>query len=272
MPHQFSGDFSVRRIDDLTKDNDLVQELHRHDFYLVLALESAAGQHEIDFIPYTITNNSIFIMRPGQVHRLHLNKESKGCLIQFRSSFFQPPPDRSDLLLRRAGKHTRYKLSPAEFQRLIPALTAVADEFNQKQEQYQEMIHYHLGIFFIELLRHSGSTETGENAGAYHQERLETFLGLVRTHYNRKQPSDYAKMLNISLYQLNSATRTTLDKTCSEVINQEVILEAKRFLLATSSQINQIAYHLGYEDVSYFIRFFKKHTGYSPDAFRQNFS
>ena len=36
-------------------------------------------------------------------------------------------------------------------------------------------------------------------------------------------------------------------------------------------QIKDIADHLGYEDVSYFIRFFKKQTGYTPDAFRQNF-
>ena len=50
-----------------------------------------------------------------------------------------------------------------------------------------------------------------------------------------------------------------------------MILEAKRNLLATSNLVNQIADDLGHEDVSYFIRFFKKHTGYSPEAFRQNF-
>ncbi|WP_409994868.1 helix-turn-helix domain-containing protein [Chitinophaga pinensis] len=49
-----------------------------------------------------------------------------------------------------------------------------------------------------------------------------------------------------------------------------MILEARRQLRATTEQINNIAFRLGYEDVSYFIRFFKKHTGYTPDAFRQN--
>jgi AraC family transcriptional regulator, transcriptional activator of pobA len=42
-------------------------------------------------------------------------------------------------------------------------------------------------------------------------------------------------------------------------------------LLATPNQIKDVADHLGYEDVSYFIRFFKKHTGHSPEAFRRNF-
>ncbi|MBL7932446.1 MAG: AraC family transcriptional regulator, partial [Bacteroidia bacterium] len=72
-------------------------------------------------------------------------------------------------------------------------------------------------------------------------------------------------------YQLNSITKSLLGKTCSEIINEQIILEARRYLLATSNQVNQIAYQLGYEDVSYFIRFFKKHTGHSPDSFRQNF-
>jgi AraC family transcriptional activator of pobA len=46
----------------------------------------------------------------------------------------------------------------------------------------------------------------------------------------------------------------------------------KRCLLATSNQVNQTAYRLGYDDVSYFTRFFKKQSGYSPDAFRQRYT
>ena len=88
---------------------------------------------------------------------------------------------------------------------------------------------------------------------------------------NNKQVSQYADMLNISTYQLNAITKTSLNKTPSELINEYIILESKRQLLATSNQVNQIADHLGYDDISYFIRFFKKHTEYSPEAFRNNF-
>jgi AraC-like DNA-binding protein len=104
------------------------------------------------------------------------------------------------------------------------------------------------------------------------QEHLDKFLGLLEINiFTHKQVSQYAGMLNLSAYQLNTIAKTTLGKTSSELINEHIILEAKRCLLATSSQINQTAYRLGYEDVSYFIRFFKKHTGYSPEAFRNNF-
>ena len=56
-----------------------------------------------------------------------------------------------------------------------------------------------------------------------------------------------------------------------EVISDCVVLEAKRHLLATATQVSQIAWDLGYEDVSYFIRFFKRHTAFTPEAFRNKF-
>ena len=83
--------------------------------------------------------------------------------------------------------------------------------------------------------------------------------------------SQYADLLNLSPYQLNAITKASVGKTVAQLIDEQIILEAKRYLLATPNQVKDIAWDLGYEDVSYFIRFFKKHTGLSPDAFRKNF-
>jgi AraC-like DNA-binding protein len=77
--------------------------------------------------------------------------------------------------------------------------------------------------------------------------------------------------MNLSFYQLNEITRTAVGKTASAMIVEYIVLEAKRYLLASPNQVKEIADYLGYEDPSYFIRFFKKQTGLSPDAFRKNF-
>ena len=97
-------------------------------------------------------------------------------------------------------------------------------------------------------------------------------MELLRTNVTtHKQVSQYTDLLNLSTYQLNAITKATVDKPASELINEQIVLEAKRYLLATTDQVKDIADHLGYEDISYFIRFFKKHTGHSPEAFRKNF-
>jgi len=86
-----------------------------------------------------------------------------------------------------------------------------------------------------------------------------------------KSASEYAKLLSLSSYQLNAITKGSVGKTVSDLINEQILLEAKRYLLATPNPVKDVADLLGYEDVSYFIRFFKKHTGHSPEAFRKNF-
>ena len=267
----FAGSFSIRDIDELLAGNDMVQELHRHDFFYILALKNGSGNHEIDFNPYAINGHSVFFMRPGQVHQLLLKAGSTGYLLQFTSEFFSSNDKASNLLLHKAGSINHYKLDTDHFQKLFAILTYIYEEYTVKQERYEQVIKANMCILFIELVRQQRNASSS-HASLYLQERLEEFSALLEDNiFTCKHAAQYAAMMNLSVYQLNAITKATLGKSCSELINGQIILEAKRCLLATSHQINQTAYRLGYEDVSYFIRFFKKHTGFSPEAFRHNY-
>lgn len=274
LKDSFSSEhFSIRNIKDLLQGKDLVQELHRHDFFLILALKKGKGSHEIDFTPYAVKDNSVFLLRPGQVHQLTLKAGSEGYLIQFKPDFYYPDDKESAQLLRTPGSNSLCQFDADKFKKLHSVLTYIFQEYTSRQEKYQDVIKANLDIFFIELFRNrQNKKSTSSPTTSYAQQRLDDFFELLETNiFKHKQVSQYADMLNLTTYQLNAITRSTLDKTCSELINERIILESKRFLLATSSQVTQIAYNLGYEDVSYFIRFFKKHTGYSPETFRHNF-
>jgi len=139
---------------------------------------------------------------------------------------------------------------------------------------YFDIKKANLSIFFVELTRYRENQIKPENKNTmFTQERLDEFLELLENNISKnKQVSEYADMLNLSTFQLNSMTKSNLGKTCSTLIDEQIILEAKRYLLATTEQVKEIAYNLGYKDVSYFIRFFKKHTGQTPEAYRINFT
>lgn len=262
--------FSIRHVQDLLAGEEMRQPLHRHDFFYILVLKKGSGQHHIDFQSYTVEGYSLFLVRPGQVHELTLHAESSGYLIQFSEGFYTAHDQQTRRLLRKAGSINHYTFDARRFQKITGILQAISDEYTLQEERYQEAIKTNLSLLFIELLRDQQHT-VSTSEPRYFQERLETFLELVETHFAEyKQVSQYAAMMHLTTYQLNAITKQTLDKTCSEVINDYIILEARRQLRATTEQINNIAFRLGYEDVSYFIRFFKKHTGYTPDAFRQN--
>lgn len=265
-----SRSFSIRRVEDVLAGKDMFHALHRHDFFFVLALEKGSGKHEIDFQEYSVENHSIFLLRPGQVHQLELKADNTGFLMEFDTTFYQPDNNLSRQRWRRAANANFCKPEAAKFEKMLSILSNIFQEFAARQDGYTEAIKANLEIFFIEFLRQSQNPGQSKNGSSYAQARLDDFMALLETRLaDLKQVSQYAALLNLSPYQLNTITKTTVGKPASELINEQILLEAKRYLMATANQVKDIADHLGYEDVSYFIRFFKKHTGHSPDAFRK---
>jgi AraC-like DNA-binding protein len=268
-----SGSFRIRAVSDLLGGQDLVHELHKHDFFFILALQNGAGTHVIDFTHYNVGDHSIFFVRPGQVHQLELKANCTGYLVEFDPSFYYPKNKILNQRLNRASHKNVCSFEVGRFEKLHSLLTYMFNEYTTKSEGYLEVIKANLDIFFIEVIRQSQNRiSTSKNKSSYVQDRFEDFMEMLGDRITHvKQVSQYAELLNLSVYQLNTITKETIGKSASELINEQIVLEAKRHLLATPNQIKAIAEHLGYEDFSYFIRFFKKHTGYSPEAFRKNF-
>lgn len=273
MPQSSIGGFSIRSLQQVLNGKDLVHNLHKHDFYFVLAVHEGRGVHEIDFIAYPVHHHTIFILRPGQVHRLELAAGTTGFLMEFDLSFYQPKSTIKEHRWKKASSKNYCEVEAVKFGRLLTHLSAIMYEYTGKQEGYSEAISAHLDLFFIEYIRQSrnpGSIARSESG--YIQDRFEEFLRLLETNIvSMKHVSQYADLLSLSPYQLNAITKGSVGKTVSDLIDEQIVLEAKRYLLATPNQVKEIADHLGYEDPSYFIRFFKKHTGHSPETFRKNF-
>ena len=269
----FLGQFKIRRLEGIVGETDLVHQLHRHDFFFILAVQKGTGQHTIDFTPFQVQDHVVFILRPGQVHQLELKAGCTGFLLEFNTEFYSPKDKVASQRLRKASNKNYCALELNRFDKLYAVLSSMFQEFRDKQEGYQEVIKACLDIFFIEVVRQSPNPKGEPKVNnPYSQERFEEFLALLEKYLaTHKQVSQYTDLMSLSPYQLNEITKSSVGKTASELINEHIVLEAKRYLLATPNQVKDIADLLGYEDFSYFIRFFKKHTGYSPEAFRHNF-
>jgi len=265
--------FKIRRVEDIMGENDLQHDLHRHDFFFILALKKGEGKHEIDFTSYKVQDNCVFFLRPGQVHQLELRAGSNGYLVEFNTEFYHPKDKLSNQRLGKASSKNYCELEMNRFNRLEAILASMFQEFTAREEGFKDIIKSNLDIFFIEFIRQSPNPNAGATtANSYSQGRFEEFMELLdRNIAINKQVSQYTDMMSLSPYQLNEIIKSSVGKTTSELINEQIILEAKRYLLATTNQVKEIADQLGYEDPSYFIRFFKKHTGHSPEAYRHQF-
>jgi AraC-like DNA-binding protein len=86
---------------------------------------------------------------------------------------------------------------------------------------------------------------------------------------NLRSASDFAQQLNVHVNHLNRAVKETTQKTTTQIIADRIVQESKILLKHSNWQVAEIAYALGFTEVTHFNNFFKKHTQINPSTFRQ---
>ena len=99
---------------------------------------------------------------------------------------------------------------------------------------------------------------------------FEEFMELVRQYSKQERNVRfYARRLNITPKYLSTVSKDVSGKTAARWIDEAVILEAKSLLRYSGMSIQEIAYHLNFSTQSFFGKYFKQHTGYSPSRFKR---
>jgi AraC family transcriptional regulator, transcriptional activator of pobA len=102
------------------------------------------------------------------------------------------------------------------------------------------------------------------------QSHAMAFTRLVEQHYREHwSVGQYASALAITTAHLNNVCRRHFGQSALGHMHERLQLEAKRNLVYTTMTIMQIADLLGFSEVAYFSRFFRRLEGMSPREFRQ---
>lgn len=257
--HVKDKDISIKReiVDD---ENVEVAFSHRHFFYAVYWIHEGNGMHTIDFEEYQITPDRIFFIRPEQVHFLHTEGRMKYSALQFTEDFMIP--------------------YSADFQKQIPVCKDLNEDEKVRiktlfDQIYKEsvsnlvnstaIIQSEIHTLLLELERIAIN-----NSDTYIMpEIMERYKLLIDSSFAKERLVQYyAGQLGVSANYLNVLTKKHFNKSALEMINERLILEIKRLLLRTDNGISEIAYSLGFNELSYFSRFFKRYTGATPHEFR----
>lgn len=242
-----------------------VRYWHRDDYFLLGVVQQGEVVLNVDFKVLHLGAGSLYCMFPHQVHRIEsLSLDCHGV-----SAAFIP-----DII----GKQELTELNKQRFNYRAAVLDSVqARQLNSLFETardvasntVKEHILRAIVSFAIDCLAHKQSLGS---ANVRHQAVALRFLELLDHNLAKeRQPAFYADKLCITVGYLNEIVKSCLGCSTGSYIAQETLLRAKRELVYTDKTIQDISWDLGFEDYAYFSRFFSKHAGMSPAAFRDKY-
>lgn len=264
-------DFYVNTFKEHLKDHSFVEEPHRHDSYLMVFFTKGSGQHEVDFDQFEIKKGSLFVLQPGQMHHWSLSEDIEGFVIIFSQELYNLYFGQKNIneynFYHSILNRPEMVFEEKEIPKIQPYFDLLINESNHENKYQLDKMLNLLDCIHIEIARKYNETYS-HHTHSYNI-KIDKFEMLLEQYFRQeKLPSFYAEKLNITLKHLNRICNEILKKTATEVITDRVILEIKRMLIDKQLAVNEVAFKVGYEDYSYFSRFFKKQTGMSPTEFR----
>jgi len=250
---------------------------HRHNYYEVLYFKESGGWHEIDFNSFPVNAGTLHFISPEQVHLLRRDAHVTGFVLSFSKEFFFGDPSGTGFIdslpfFDNPGIQPLLSVGDANLgAEMDQLLVKIEDEYASGHEDSGELLRIYLSALLIQA-RRLYIPHTGNDASVpLRSELTRKFKKLVEEHFRQhKSVTAYAGMLNITAGHLSDTIQKDTGRTASEIIQQRIVLEAKRLLFHSSKSVKEIAFELQYEDPSYFSRFFKTHADLTPEQFRSH--
>jgi AraC family transcriptional activator of pobA len=246
---------------------------HRHAYYHILWMSRAQGTHMVDFQPLAVRDHSVFFLAPGQLHAWQSSVPPEGYVMNLSTAFFTHMFPRADDIGKfpffhpTNGQPVLY-LTPAQHDELLPLLQVMEREMQARQLGRYDVVRSYLLILLTRLRRLYPVDAQALSAGRSYSLAKRFTLLVEEKYLDFRSIREYADALCVSERQLNDAVKRTIGRTASRLVQERVVLEAKRLLANTDSGVAEIAFQLRFDDPAYFARFFKKHTAMTPGQFR----
>jgi AraC-like DNA-binding protein len=253
------------------KKHEFVSRPHKHDFYLLLYVTRGGGTHTIDFREYPIVPGIFFFMTPGQVHSWKLVPDTDGHILFFTRDFYQMQLNQSSLVdfpfFHSLSAVPHLRLQHQETVGLL--IEDMTVEFNGQKNADLRILRSYLDLVLLLLAReYQSGGETVTYSVNFKLRKLEQLI--EKNFLKLKRPNEYADLINLSPSYLNNLCKENLGKTLTELIQDRVLLEAKRLFAYTDYTASQVSHTLNFSDPSYFTKFFKKNTGLTPEQFKES--
>lgn len=249
--------------------HDKPAEPYRLNFHQIIILTNGSASQLVDGEVLEINAPTVLLIAREKVHSFIPDRFAKGWVILFTDEFLKTS---SSNLFSQFFQLSNIPVKRDNFLKKIISLTEMM--FNCANGKYSKrlvFIRHLLAAMLVvieEMKKELFIDEPLKESKNY--DVFNSFLNLLESNYKKEHSVGfYTSRMHISSRKLSDICKEILGKTTSQIIEERRIIEAKRLLLYSKFNAQQIAYELGFQDHSYFTKVFKRHTQKTPLRYRQ---
>jgi AraC-like DNA-binding protein len=271
------GHFNIFKLQPLVDGIAQPVPYKRRDFFKIMLVTGNSEVHYADKV-FEVKQQALSFSNPHIPYKWeHLDTIRSGVYCIFNQHFFHQFGDlRQYAVFQPDGTHI-FELTDAQVNHVNGLFQRMFEEINSEYiHKYDvlrtlvfELIHFAIkmqpAVTFDKQPRNAS-----QRISTLFMELLERQFPVDENHpaVTLRSASDFAKQLNVHVNHLNRAIKETTEKTTSQIIAERMVQEAKILLKYSSWTVSEIAYALGFSELTHFNNFFKKHVALSPLKFR----
>ena len=272
----WADDAAFMHIEDIASRSsayDWFIDAHRHArLFQLLCIYDGEVDAQLDDRSTHLTGAWAITVPPGTVHSFRFSPATQGVVITMTEPLLQDDNNQGmqpyfDPLFTQP---LCVELTPVPLQQLQTLVNEVKREFVNTDTGQGLVCGWLMRAVLMMVLRLYETHGSDINTAGAPDNVITQLKRLIELHYRKHWTVDqYATKIGTSISRLNRLCRERMHLSAKQMIDERLLLEAKRQLIYTRSTLDEIAFDLGFKDPGYFSRYFKRNTGLPPGQFRK---
>lgn len=245
-------------------------------FYQILIFNGSA-KFEINFIQYECSDSTILFLTPYQQFKWLDTNESALHLIQFHGDYYCIEYHKNmiscnGILFNNIYEKPFFNINESYYDEIVNTIEKMENEIkNEIVNPFTDsIVKSYLQLILSISSKEKSKYLTDLKPNELPNKDLVYFQDLIENYYKTERSMTfYAAKFSLSTDAFSKKVKKQFSKSPSQLINERIILEAKKLLHLTYKSIKEISQELNFEDEFYFSRYFKKNVGVSPSLYRK---
>jgi AraC family transcriptional activator of pobA len=263
----------ISTLDSLENNREEMDNPVRRPYFQIIWITRGKGHFTIDLEKYRMADNTIYTIPSGRFHQCKPAGEVSGFILSFDGDFLKLAIEAADRPFFKEICADLSRVNMIVLQAHNPVLQNLLADMTREASVHQTMqleILSSLFKIFLMYMKRLATTTRQEEASSHKMRLFNSFYAKLEKQFKTmKQVAEYANELSVSPSYLTDVVKRVSGFSASYHIQQRMVQEAKRLAIYSDASMKMVAYHLGFDDLSHFSKFFKNAAGINFSDFKK---